>query len=280
MMEPYISPRHSPRHSSSVRYERASPNRSPSPRRCGPSINIVNQRPDYLGVCYSDQPPAPLAQSSTPTVTIGASSSPISPSSSIMFNENNSAITHRRNTLPKHGQAQFLSPTDVFTRARSNSYYNRSPSRRRRSFKDNSSKSPTKVKDEDSWESYAANKVNRKMSLPASEPISPGSQTKFVNVVIVGDSNVGKYTLIRHLVDADSNPASSIDKSIPIHRLTFPLFDNFIEIVFQHYQNVDKIIDTARDNGYMVSDYSQLNGHHFEINYRIRISKCDHFLVS
>lgn len=254
MMEPYISPRQSPR-SSSIRYERSSPShRSPSPRR--PSImNVANQRPDYLSVSYTEQPSSsPSAQPSPPSVTIRGIPSPASPSSSanMLFNDS-SAITHRRNTLPKHGQAQFLSPTDVFNRARSNSYYNRSPSRRRRSFKDNSCKSPTKVKDEDSWESYAANKVGRKMSLPASEPISPGSQTKFINVVIVGDSNVGKYTLIRHLVDADSDPTSSIDKSVRVHRLTFPLGNNFVEIVFEHHQNVDKIIDTSRDNGYMVS---------------------------
>lgn len=285
MMEPYTSPRHSPR-SSSIRYERSTgSHRSPSPRPCA-RLTTSNQRPDYLGFSYTKQSsrltsPNHLQGNHPPSFTI---KSPISPSSQALpppsppspvssiaasaslFNENNtntnnnslllssSAISHRRNTLPKNSQAQYLSPTDVFNRARSNSYYNRSPSRRRRSFKDNScNKSPTKVKDEDSWETYAANKVNRKMSLPASEPISPGSQTKFVNVFIVGDLNVGKYTLIKHLVDGDSDVNGSIDKSIHVHRLTFPLHDNFIEIVFEYRQNVDKIMDTSRDNGYMVS---------------------------
>ncbi|XP_074603079.1 GTP-binding protein REM 1-like [Brevipalpus obovatus] len=283
--ETHISPRNSPRRSS-VRYERTSPSphRSPSPRGVGCRTGLMLNTDDcggrnlYMSTPTSDPPlhhrrsiprtpSSPTAQPATSPISGGGGggggsgggpSSSLKPLGSPMAVQLTSptyeqaalvAAVHRRNTLPKQ---QYLSPSDVFNRSRSNSYYNRSPSRRRRSFKDcTSPRSP--IRDpEDSWESYSASKVNRKMSLPASEPISPGSQTKFVNVVIVGDSSVGKYTLIRHLVDADSDPHSSVDKSVHVHRLNFPLMDHYVEITFEHHQNVDKIIDISRDNGYMI----------------------------
>uniref|UniRef100_T1KS58 Uncharacterized protein n=1 Tax=Tetranychus urticae TaxID=32264 RepID=T1KS58_TETUR len=206
-------------------------------------------------------------------------------------------INQRRNTLPKHS-AQYLSPearntgdATVFSRYRSNSYYNRSPShRRRRSFKEppatsasantspSSSSTITTIVgpyassaarrvsalEQDTWDSYSAliksSQDRRKMSLPVSEPISPGWTTKFINVIIVGGPNVGKYSLVRHLVDDENNasktrvdPNSSLDKSVNVHRLNFPLYDTHIEIIFEYYQNVNKIMDTVTDNGCKVS---------------------------
>lgn len=206
-----------------------------------------------------------------------------------------------------------------FSRSRSSSYFNRSPShhRRRRSFKEprvtsaNTSPSSTAAAivglmssnhhqqrrlspfDQDSWDSYSAlmklRSDRRKMSLPVSESISPNSMviSKSLNVIIVGDTNVGKYSLVRHLIDNDSDDCnhtintnqnqsstndnnqlndrspcqrfnsinSSIDKSVNCHRLAFPLYDNHIEIIFEYYQNVNKIMETINENGSKVINF-------------------------
>ena len=137
-------------------------------------------------------------------------------------------IKQRRNTLPAQSP-QFLSPE----RFRTNSYYHRSsPTRRRRSFKNTITSQR-----EDSWDNYSC-KFNRKKSLSTSEPISSSNTQITYNVLILGDLSVGKYSLVNHLIGADTDLSS--DQKFKYHGIKFSLFDKCVEIIFEYYHNLSK----------------------------------------
>lgn len=154
----------------------------------------------------------------------------------------------RRNTMPV--SQPFLLPPERFPRGRSNSLSPRNSPRS--SPKASPRGSPTRkrslVEDPrwrpDSWSNWKdpskKDVCSRKFSLPFGSNEPTPATSHCYNVLILGAEDVGKGSLVDHLIgNEDMEELPNQDKSC--RKLLFHLENGSIEIMFEAYKNVDAI---------------------------------------